>query len=77
MKKEVEENLNAKEVKIEVPITFEIKEEVEVDLITFAIKGEAKKLEEMEIVHKKPNLINIPNLVQEYTIKYSNYFYHC
>jgi len=44
MKKEVEENLNAREVKIEVPITFEIKEEVEVDPITFAIKEEAKDL---------------------------------
>jgi hypothetical protein len=77
MIKEVEVNLNAREVKIEIPITFEIKEEVKVVPITFAIKKEAKKLEEMEIVHKKPNLTSIPNLVQEYTIKYSNYFYCC
>jgi hypothetical protein len=43
MKKKVEENLNAREVKIEVPITFEIKEEIKVDPITLAIKLEAKK----------------------------------
>jgi hypothetical protein len=63
MKKEVEVNLNAREVKIEDPITFEIKEEVEVVPITFAIKDEIKKLEEMEIIHKKSNLTNVPNLV--------------
>jgi hypothetical protein len=53
MKKKVEENLNAREVKIEVPLTFEIKEEVKVDPITLAFKQEEKKFEEMEIVHKK------------------------
>jgi len=77
MKKEVEVNLNAREVKIEDPITFEIKKEVEVVPITFAIKDEIKKLEEMEIVHKKANLTNIPNLVQKYIVKYSNCVYCC
>jgi hypothetical protein len=43
MKKKVEVNLNAREVKIVVLITFEIKEEVEVVPITFAIKDEIKK----------------------------------
>jgi hypothetical protein len=72
MKKEIEIDFNAREIKIEILATFEIK----VVPITFVIKNEIKKLEEMEIMQEKPNLTNIPKLVQEYIIKYSNYLYY-
>jgi hypothetical protein len=49
--KEIEIDSNAREVKIKVPTTFEIKEEVEVVLIMFVIKEEVEKLE-MKIVQK-------------------------
>jgi hypothetical protein len=40
----------AREVKIEVPTTFDIKEEVKTIPTTFEIKEEVEKLEEVEIV---------------------------
>ncbi len=49
----IEIDFNAREVKIEIPTTFEIK----VVLITFVIKNEIEKLEEMEIMQEKPKLI--------------------
>jgi hypothetical protein len=57
IKKEIEINFNARDIKIEIPATFEIK----VVPITFVIKNEVEKLEEMEIMQEKPNLTNIPN----------------
>jgi hypothetical protein len=42
--KEIKVDSNAREVKIEIPITFEIKEEVKAVPITFAIKEEVEKL---------------------------------
>jgi hypothetical protein len=57
IKKETKTNFNASDIKIEIPTTFEIK----VILITFVIKDEVEKLEEMEIMQEKPNLTNIPN----------------
>lgn len=51
MSKEVKViNFIAREVKIEVPTTFDIKEEVETIPTTFEIKEEVEKLEEVEIV---------------------------
>ncbi len=49
--KEIKVNSNAREVKINIPITFEIKEEVETVPITFAIKEEVEKLV-MKILQK-------------------------
>ncbi len=43
-------NFIAREVKIEIPITFDIKEEVETIPTTFEIKEDVEKLEEIEIV---------------------------
>jgi hypothetical protein len=51
IKKEVD--FDAREVKIEVPITLEIKEEIKIILITFAIKEEIEKLKDVDIVYKK------------------------
>jgi hypothetical protein len=53
IKKEVEVDFDAKEVKIEVLATLEIKEEIKIILITFAIKEEVEKLKDVEIVLKK------------------------
>jgi hypothetical protein len=48
-------------VKREVPTTFKIKEEVKRVLITFVVKEETKEFEETI----KPNMNDIPKLVQE------------
>ncbi len=83
MDKEVLTKFEIKEELEKVPITiiikeegFDIKEEVEKIPITIIVKEEVKELAKLKIVLKESNLSNIPKLVQEYSVKYSNYIYY-
>jgi hypothetical protein len=76
IKKAMEVHLNVRDVKKKIPTTFEIKDKIKRVPIAFVIKEEVEEPEGIEIVHKKVNLSGIPNLVQEYNIKYLNYLYY-
>ncbi len=53
---------------------FEIKQEVEIVIPTFAIKLE--HVEEEEVMQKKAKLNGIPKLMEEYTYKHLKYVYY-
>jgi hypothetical protein len=65
-----------KEVEETICVEIEIKEMVE-DLTTFGIRQEVEyELQDLGIMATKAYLSGIPKLLQEYTNKYSQYFYY-
>ncbi len=75
IKNVVKVHLNAKDVKKEVIITFEIRERVGVP-IEFTVKEEVEMLEGIEKMQENVDISGIPKLVQEYNIKYLKYLYY-
>jgi phosphatidate phosphatase PAH1 len=75
IKNAIEVHLNARDVKKEVIITFEIKERVGVP-IAFAFKEEVEMLEGIEKMQENVHISGIPKLVQKYNIKYLKYLYY-